>query len=253
MATPMTTGSARQAGDGRRGTSLASQDDLSGRRARAVLIGEALRKADQVLNRRLEVVTAAIISAAALATSWSGYQAALWNRQQATHYSRAGGLRTMSTREAIDASVTRSVEVGLFSAWLDAKQTGNEALATFYAQRFPADLKPAFADWIAQDPFNNIRAARSPFELASYQRAAQKRADLLEAKANSEFSEGQAANSASDDYTLITVILASSLFFGGISRVFSGPRVRLALTLVAMIACAVGLVQLLFMPVLTPR
>jgi len=195
----------------------------------------------EIKARWIEATVAVVLSAAALATSWCSFQATLWNGQQAAHYSRAGAFRTIATRDAIDASVTRSVEIGLFSAWLDAKHTNNEPLAQFYQTRFPPGLKPAFNEWLAQQPLTNPQAPPSPFALASYQQPGMAEARKLEEKAAAEFERGQRANHIGDCYTRSAVILALSMFFGGVGQAFEHRSVRIAMGVVSLVACAAGL------------
>ena len=45
-----------------------------------------------------EFIATIILAVATLATAWSGYQAARWGGEQSFLYSRAGALRTESTR-----------------------------------------------------------------------------------------------------------------------------------------------------------
>ena len=120
------------------------------------------------LAHRLEIAVVIIISASALVTSWASYEANLWSRKQAVNYGLSGAHRVMATRAALDASVNRTMEVGLLNAWMAAREARNQRLATFYERRFPPEFEPAFRDWMAQRPFDNPQAAPSPFRLSSY-------------------------------------------------------------------------------------
>jgi hypothetical protein len=64
------------------------------------------------------------------------------------------------------------------------------------------------------------------------------------------FDEGQKDNSISDHFGQATVFLASALFFGGMCQVFRTPKVRLALIIVAVIACAIAMAKIVVLPVL---
>ena len=199
----------------------------------------------------IEAAAAVIISAAGLGTTWSSYQAALWNGQQAMHYGLAGAYRTMASRASLDASTTRIMEIGLFSGWLDAEIGGNQKLAQAYQKRFTPALRAAFAAWLTQHPLDNPKAAQSPFVLPAYRPEGRSEAQALEAKAGAEFGKGQNANWISDAFTRGAVILGMSTFFGGIGQAFRGPMVRVALGVVALVACVVGYEQLLTLPTLT--
>ena len=52
----------------------------------------------QRLNRRLEVLSAILLSIATVASAWCAYQSARWNGVQAVSFSAANGARTESVR-----------------------------------------------------------------------------------------------------------------------------------------------------------
>ena len=45
------------------------------------------------------------------------------------------------------------VHTAMFMELLAAQHAGNEKLASFYAERFPPDVKKAYEAWLAQKPF----------------------------------------------------------------------------------------------------
>jgi hypothetical protein len=200
---------------------------------------------------RLELAVVVIISVAGLATSFAGYEASLWNREQAIAFGRAGGDRVVGTRAALDASVSRTMAVDLFSAWMEAKAAGKSDLAADYERRFPPELKPAFDEWLAQRPFENPKAAPSPFRLPAYRQQGLTEAERLDAKAQAEFAAGQRASAYSASFTRAGVILATSMFFGGVGPVFKARYLRMALGAMAFISCGFGLAQVFTLPVLS--
>jgi hypothetical protein len=200
---------------------------------------------------RLELAVVVVISVAGLVTSFAGYEASLWNREQAIAFGLAGAHRVVGTRAALDASVTRTMEVDLFSAWMEAKVAGKSSLATDYERRFPPELKSAFNEWLAQRPFENPEAAPSPFRLSTYRQQGLTDADRLDAKAQAEFEAGQRASATSASFTRSSVILAMSMFFGGIGQVFKARYLRLALGAMTFISCGLGLAQIFTLPVLS--
>jgi hypothetical protein len=202
------------------------------------------------LSGLLELAVVVVISAAGLMTSWASYQADLWNGTQTAHYGRASAARMDSSRVALNANMTRTFEVGLFSDWLRAKDERNESLAVFFERRFPPDFQPYFAEWIAQRPFENPAAAPSPFLLPSYRQQGVIDADRLMAEAETQFTAGQRANTVSNSYTRGAVLMATAMFFGGVGQVFRLRSVRIVLAIVAFLSCAAGLVQIFTLPAL---
>jgi hypothetical protein len=199
----------------------------------------------------VEVLVAINISVAALATSWASYQATLWGGVQAVQFGLAAAQRAVATRDAIDASVTRAAEIGLFTAWLEAKHTDNEELAAFYAARFPPSLRPAFKEWLAQNPLSDPRAPPSPFGLRSYKPGALVEARAAESAAVAAFEYGQRANKNANAFTRAVVILATAMFFGGVSQVFDRRALRVAMTIISLVACVGGVAAVPLLPMRT--
>ena len=200
----------------------------------------------------IEMVIAGVLSAAGLLTSWSSYQASLWDGAQAAQYTRANALRVVASRVQLETDSHRAIEAGLFNAWLEAKAGDKDVLAAFYEERFPPDLKPAFQAWIAQNPLKNPAAAPSPFSMNTYRPKGEGQDATLEAQADAAFDKGQEDNRISDVFTQGTVFLAMALFFGGIGQVFKVRIVRLALVVIAAVSCGVGLATIVSLPTLSP-
>lgn len=199
--------------------------------------------------RAIEMATAFALSIAALATSWSGYQASRWNGIMATSYGQASALRIESTRNAALANRNAQIDVTLFTGWLEAYSTGNQALADFYQARFRTEFTPAFQTWLASRPLANPNAAKSPFDLPDYRLAAATEAARLEQEAAALFAQGVAANQISDDYVLNSVILAMVLVFSGLVTRFKLLAVRAGLFAVTIALLLVGLASLLLHPI----
>jgi hypothetical protein len=116
-------------------------------------------------DRWSEIISAIILGIVTIATAWSGYQAARWGGVQSTLYSRAGALRTESTRASTQAGQLMQIDIGLFTNWINAYASDNRPLTDFYEKRFRQEFKPAFEAWLATDPANNPDAPASPFAM----------------------------------------------------------------------------------------
>ena len=200
----------------------------------------------------LEAAIALSLSVAALTTTWSTYQAALWDGEQAANYSLANGLRIEASRSAARADILEAVDVELFSSWLDAKAGGATELQAFYYERFRPDFRLAFDAWGALKPLENPDAPQGPFMMEEYGLPERAKAAALEAKAQATFDQGERDNDIGDVYVQATVILASALFFGGICQTFKRGRVRMALASLSMAACVVGVIRTLTLPAIPP-
>lgn len=198
--------------------------------------------------RATEFIATALLSLGAIATSWSGYQAALWSGIQAMHYSRASSSRVEATREFTTSGQVEMVDVSLFMSWVNAYAVGNEPLQKFYRDRFRHEFVPAFEEWLASTPWQNPNAAPTPFTSTRYRIATRERALQLEREAEEEFRKGERANDISDKYVLNSVFLAVALFFAGIAQQFHMVKVRLGMLSLSALLLIAGFVNILSLP-----
>jgi hypothetical protein len=181
----------------------------------------------------LEVVALAIV---AVATAWSGYQAAKWDGHSAEQYSRASRATVQSQAKSAMAKQDTLYDVITFNGWVGAKLRGDETLTAFFERRFRPEWATAFAAWIKLDPMNNPSAPPGPMMMAEYSNANQTEAAKLEEEASHEFEHGVAARQTGDQYVKVTVLLATGLLLVALGQRFKrrGPRivlVAIALTL----------------------
>ena len=201
----------------------------------------------------LEALIVISLSVAALTTTWSTYQAALWDGEQAANYSRANGLRIEASKASARADALEAVDLAIFSGWLDAKAAGQTKLEDFYYARFRPEFRTAFKAWDDLHPLTNPDAPQGPFVMKEYKLPERVKADTLAAKAEAVFEQGQRDNDIGDIYVQATVILASALFFGGICQTFKKPRVRMSLALLSVGACIFGVIRTLTLPAIPPQ
>lgn len=204
---------------------------------------------DRAQTDRLEIASAIVLSAAALASSWAAYQASLWDGEQAGHYSHANALHVQATNVGLEGDAVAAVEIHLFGGWLDAKARGDERLSRFYEARFPPGLKVAFNDWAAEKPLTNPAAAPTPFAMRSYRWPGRAEAKALDEEADKTYAEGQRANAISDAFQQSSTMFSVALFFGGIGQVFKLPGARVFLVAAAILAVIAGLLRLTSLPI----
>lgn len=200
----------------------------------------------------LEALIVVSLSVAALTTTWSTYQAALWDGEQAASYTRANALRIEGAKASARADILEAVDLAIFSSWLNAVGAGETQLQDFYYARFRPDFRQAFDAWTALHPLTNPDAPQGPFVMKEYSLPERVQAEALAAKAQAIFDQGQRDNDIGDIYVQATVILASALFFGGICQTFKRPRVRMILALLSSVACVIGVVRTLTLPAIPP-
>jgi hypothetical protein len=109
-----------------------------------------------------EHITVVLLAVTAIVTAWSGFQASKWSGAMSISFSQASTARIEATRLEGVANRKLTVQVSLFSEWLDAYQTGDEQLADFYVARFPEPLATTFPLWFASKPLTNVDAPSTP-------------------------------------------------------------------------------------------
>jgi hypothetical protein len=202
-------------------------------------------------ERRFEIIATILLALTALATAWSGYQAALWDGVQSSNYTQASAARTEASQNHTEANQFRLGDLSVFENYIDATVGGDAPLADFYRQRFRDEFEPAYEAWIALDPFSNPDAPASPLAMPEYQLADDKEAKELNARAEAKFNEGEDANRYSDKFTATTLFFAAALFFAAISERFSYRRARAALLGMAALGLVGGTVLMVTQPVTT--
>ena len=185
-----------------------------------------------------EGVATVLLVVAAVATSWSSYQATRWNGEQAAAAGRTNAIRIEASRADGLAEAQTQIDVATFIAWAEADVTGDRKLASFVMDRFRDEFRPAFDAWTATAPLTNPDAPPTPFAMDEYHLVSQQQADELDARAEASAAEVRANIQRASNYVLTVVLYAVALFFAGMSTRVTAPRLRWVLTLAG---CAVFL------------
>jgi len=212
---------------------------------------EAIRAVTHIdpTDRWVEVIAAAVLALATIASAWSAYQATRWGGVQAAAFAEAGALRSESVRSSDLADAELTIDVEYFAIWLDGVSTGNEELQQRVEDSFRPEFAIAFDAWQATDPSANPDAPHTPFEMDEYRLTAAQEADMLRDQAEAAANEALDANQTGDNYVLTTVLFASVLFFAGISTKFQGRNRRLFLAALGLVAFVAGASILFTFPV----
>lgn len=199
---------------------------------------------------RLEQWSAALLAAATLATAYSAYEATRWSGQQSTSFTQAGAARTNSAKENSRGYSLISIDATLFASIATAFFEENQELVDFLGARLRTEFKPAFNEWVEEEPLKNPNAEPTPFQLPTYAPEALVESERLDEEADALFDEGREANQTGDNYVLATIFFAAVLFFSGIASKFDSRRlVALCLGFATFIFFA-GLVRLFTLPFL---
>jgi hypothetical protein len=200
-------------------------------------------------ERRLEIISVVLLALTTLATAWCGYQAARWSGDQSQHYARASAARIKALQASTRSGQLRLDDLLYFNGWLDAREAGNQRLATIYRHRFRAEFVPAFRAWLAQRPFTNPDAIPGPLYMPQYRSADLARSVTLDSAADELYKDGTDAKINDDRYILSTVFFAAVLFFAGISLRLDWRPLKIAVLGMAVALLVGGTAFVLTLPV----
>ena len=196
----------------------------------------------------IELIEALILALVAVATAWSGYQAAEWAGRRAADYAKANRVRVDAEGLATLAGQERIYDSDTFNSWLAAKLGGQAQAADFFERRFRDEYRPAFAAWMKTDPFNNAQASPGPIFMPEYHNAKHERFLALTKEAGAMADQGTKAGETGDQYVRITVLLATVLLITAIGQRFRFKSVRILFMILALLLLCLPFWQLLMLP-----
>jgi hypothetical protein len=183
-----------------------------------------------------------------LCTAWCSYKSAAWTRRSNGLMNESNTLERRAALLDVQGSQALIIHASMFMQLLAAQHAGDEKLASFYAERFPPDVKKAYEAWLAQKPFENRAADAHPFVPNLYE--VRGTADAAAARADSvrRVTEAREAGNRSGQYLANTVLFATVLFFAGTAGKFEQARVRLFAATFGVALFAFAVIRMLLMP-----
>jgi hypothetical protein len=198
-----------------------------------------------------DLLSAAMLAIATVATAWSGYQSAIWGGEQKGHDS-AATVAIVKTGEFSNLAEQKfSRHAFLLAQWAEAISVDNTVLADLLFARFPEPLKTATIAWQETEPLSDPAAPASPFEMPEYMLTETVESLRWEEIAIAQYEAANRADEISDRYLQYTIIFASVLFFAGISGKFSWPPLNLMMLALGGLVLLAGLALLLTSPTQT--
>ncbi len=177
----------------------------------------AIERTDAHSTNRRQLLAAIILGLAAVLTALSSYSSSVAGGD-------AASLRTDAGRTLADAnffySQANQVQTGdqvLFVAYAQANQEENGPLQDFLSGAMRPVMQEATQWWLDTDeavtPFDEIEG--NPYVLEDLATA-----NDLEDQAESQVDRSEAADDKATQFNLATVLLALTLFFGGVASLF---------------------------------
>jgi hypothetical protein len=189
----------------------------------------------------IEILEVVVLALAAIATAWSGYQAAKGDGQQSVLYSEASVDRVQANTAATLGQQRLAADGAMFSAWLQARAASNPQLQATFVRRFSPEYRTAFAAWLETEPFTNPAAPPGPGYMPEYRNPQMEQAKDLNEKAVILEEAGTEARHTAEEYVRATVLFALVLFLIAVSQRFRLRGVRIATIALALGLFAYGL------------
>jgi hypothetical protein len=196
----------------------------------------------------IEILEVALLALAAIATAWSGYQAARGDGQQSILYSDASVDRVQANTAATLGQQRLAADGAMFSAWLEARADNKPELQAMLVRRFSPEYRTAFAAWLDTDPFTNPDAPPGPGYLPEYRNPQMEQANELNQKAVTLEKTGTEARHTAEEYVRATVLFALVLFLVAVGQRFRLRGVRIATIAMALALFAYGLYDISTLP-----
>lgn len=198
----------------------------------------------------IELVAAVVLSLAVLVAAWSAYQATRWSGEQA----KAGNAFTSTLTQWTDLTTILTAQLvadnQAVAAWITMAANGNERGMAAIEARVSDTLRPGFDAWLAGALPGDIPPG-TPFDTPEYDgstgRVLEGRDALFEDAFDSA-ADAADANQTSDNFILVTVVMAAVMFFAGVGTKLQGMAVRLAMLGAGLVLFVVGAVVVVLLP-----
>ena len=203
---------------------------------------------EEKIKARHELIAVILLSVTTILTAWSAFESSKWGGAMSISFSQASSARIEASRLDGRADQRTAVHVDLWVQWLDAEGYNRAELAREISDRFPEPLATAHEEWLETDPDSLKTDSSTPFEMPSYVIEERTLAQEADERADAKFAEALRNNQRGDNYTLLTVLFASVLFFTAMSGRLHRRRSRWAMLLMGMGLALVGVVLLSTFP-----
>ncbi|HEY7467167.1 MAG TPA: hypothetical protein VIB47_10810 [Dehalococcoidia bacterium] len=197
---------------------------------------------------RQDVLLAAVLSVAALATAWCAYQATLWGGEMARDFNRGGALRSDAMRLSLESGQLTLADVTIATEWLSAELNGNQALAGELRSRMSPELDAAMDDWLGDWKQGDAIPSGGPFQPGRYVARGSETVLEREQQAEAFLVRGREANRHADNYVLTGVLFALVLVFVGLSSRVANATVASRMVYGTATLAVLGVLLLLLQP-----
>lgn len=190
----------------------------------------------------LSLVAAILLGIAATLTALAAYNAALKDGEALEGYTTSNAALSESNYWYAQGNQTYAGDQQLFVAYATAVQEGQVDLSDYLLTLMRPEMAAAVEWWLedpdAVTPFDESET--NPYVIAEFAEGEAEGVRSQEA-----FAEGRTADEVGDEFELATVLLALTLFFGGIATLFRRRAISVGLLVVATLTMLAGAGQFL--------
>lgn len=164
-----------------------------------------------------ELVAVILMSVTTVLTAWTAFQASKWSGDMSISFNQASAARVDAGRYEGEANRQSTIQVSLYISWVQAQSSGDRKLADYMRANFPEPLASAMHTWLELEPLTNLSAPKTPFEMPEYVQLSRGKAVEAVSLAQIKTEKALESNKHSDNYTVLTILFATVLFFGAVS------------------------------------
>lgn len=177
-------------------------------------------------GRWIETACVVLMAISSLGTTWSSYESSMWGGKSKTLAAEANNLDREAGVLQIEGLQFQSTQVQVMLHAFEARIAGSIENEQFLVARLAPIAVSAYEKWIATDPLHNPDAPRHPFIPEWYEPPLAKDVAEKLKLASSRTIESGRTGEISSRYLSQSVLLATVLFFLGISARFHSAAIR---------------------------
>jgi len=194
---------------------------------------------------RLEIVVAILLGLAAIVTAWCSFQASQLG--DLVQKNLAEGVREAdAASQSYNSAIANDIrDQTLFLEFAKAAQADDEETALYILETLMSPELAAAVNWWSSQPDDS--GFDSPFvkENPEWSNALYEEAAAFDESSQAYFDAAERADRDADDFEVLTVILALSLFFFGVAGLSRQRRVMIGLSTVGTVIVAYSVIRCL--------
>jgi hypothetical protein len=203
---------------------------------------------DLTLPRALEVLAIILLSLGTVGSAWGVFQASRWNNVQTDSVNASNAARIESSKQTTIATATIVYDATLVAQSAAAVAAGQTDLQRLYREKLYRPEFLALIDQMVAEAGGDPAGVPNLFANQTYLNGLLSKPRQLEESAQQLADKGSRAGENADDYVLVAVILAITLFFAGTASSLGWVPLRVGLLAISTITLAIGAARLGSLP-----